>query len=164
VSKAGPEFEPFVSARLPALVRFATALSGDPARADDLVQDALERAGARWSTVRGLDNPEAYVRKVIVNRHVSIWRRTRHEVLTALPADRAARAEPATGPASALWDVLATLPRGQRAVLVLRYYEDLSEAEIAAVLGCSVGSVKSQAAKAKHKVRAALGTESTWTT
>jgi RNA polymerase sigma-70 factor (sigma-E family) len=158
------DFQPFVRARWAALLRFGTVLTGDPNSAADLVQDALERTGSRWSSVRQKQDPEGYVRRTMVNRHVSRWRRERREVLVEEPAERPAT--PDSGDLSSLvWDVLATLPAKQRAVLVLRYYEDLSEAEIAVVLGCSTGTVKSQAAKAKEKVRLAMiaRQEETWT-
>lgn len=158
------DFQPFVRARWAALLRFGTALTGDANSAADLVQDALERTGSRWPSVRQKQDPEGYVRRTMVNRHVSGWRRTRREVLVAEPVEPSAA--PGSGDLSSLvWDVLATLPAKQRAVLVLRYYEDLSEAEIAVVLGCSTGTVKSQAAKAKEKVRLAMiaRQEETWT-
>lgn len=148
-----PEFESFVTARMPALMRYAMALTGSAYAAEDLVQDALVRAGARWEKLG--ENPEPYVRKIMANARVSLWRRRRREVLVAEPADRPAR-EVRDKPDELVWAVLATLPRGQRAVLVLRFYEGLSEAETAAVLGCSTGSVKSQTAKAKTKIKAAL--------
>ena len=108
-------------------------LCGDPDLAADLVQDALERTGMAWDRIVDRDDPEGYVRRTIVNRYVNVWRRSRRERVVPAPPERAYRdAEP---PDSALWQLLATLPRQQRAVLVLQYYEDLSQAEIAQVLG-----------------------------
>lgn len=149
-----PTFEAFVGESLPRLLRFARLVSGSPHDADDLVQDALARTGARWGwVVRG--EAEAYVRRAIVNGHVSRWRRRRRESLMAvLP-------EPGTGETvladrhGDLWHAVKMLPRRQRAVLALRYYEDLSEARTAELLGISVGTVKSQTSKALASLRAA---------
>lgn len=149
VSRAA--FDAFARARTPALVRFATALSGDPHLGADLVQDALEKTGVAWSRVRKQDNPEAYVRKAIVHRHTSVWRRLRRERLTAALPERAASA--ATTHDAVLWAQLAALPPRQRAVLVLRFYEDLTEAQAADVLGVTVGTVKSQTSKALATLR-----------
>lgn len=163
-SKADPAFDAFVRARTPALLRFAHALTGDPHTAADLVQDALVRTGIRWSRLDRQGNPEAYVRRAILNGRTSRWRKLRRETLVdSLPEPAPAAPPPARD--EQLWQLLATLPPRQRAVLVLRYYEDQSEAQIAAALGCSPGTVKSQASKALAKLRAALGEvpEATWT-
>jgi RNA polymerase sigma-70 factor (sigma-E family) len=155
-------FDAFVRARLPALLRFAHALTGDPHTAADLVQDALERTGARWSRIERQGDPEGYVRRAIVNGRISRWRKLRRESLVDVLPERPAL-EPTTRDEH-LWALLATLPRRQRAVLVLRYYEDLSEEQIAATLGCAPGTVKSQASKALAKLRAVLpAEESSWT-
>ncbi len=147
-------FDDFVRARHGALLRFAHLLTGDPHPAADLVQESLERTGLRWRRIRRQDDPEGYVRRSIVNAHVSHGRRRRYEHLVADAPEVAQRAgEPRD---EALWRLLATLPRQQRAVLVLRFYEDLTEAEIARVLGCSVGTVKSTSSRALTKLRAAL--------
>ena len=150
-------FDGFVRARHTALLRYGTVLAGDPHRAADLVQDALERVGMAWSKV---DDPEAYVRRTMANRNVSTWRRLRRERLTDAPPETAAPERPVD---DVMWDVLARLPRRQRTVLVLRYYEDLSEAEIARVLGIAPGTVKSQASKGIAALRAALGTRESLT-
>lgn len=149
VSRAA--FDTFARARTPALVRFATALTGDPHLGADLVQDALERTGLAWSRVRKQDDPEGYVRKAIVHRHTSVWRKLRRERLTAALPERAAGA--ATTHDAVLWAQLAALPPRQRAVLVLRFYEDLTEAQTADVLGVTVGTVKSQTSKALATLR-----------
>jgi RNA polymerase sigma-70 factor (sigma-E family) len=168
VSASGPaydDFSSFVSARLPALLRFGHVLTGSPADAADLVQDALERTGANWSRVQRKDNPEAYVRRAMVNRNVSIWRRRRREHLVETPPEVAYDDLPPRD--AALWAQLEALPKRQRAVIVLRYYEDLSEAETAATLDISVGTVKSQTSKALATLRSRLsasdGSETTWT-
>jgi RNA polymerase sigma-70 factor (sigma-E family) len=150
------------------LLRFAHALTGDPHVAADLVQDALERTGMRWSRLDRLGDPEAYVRRAIVNGRTSRWRKLHRETLVDTLPDHRTAVEP-TLHDDQLWRLLATLPARQRAVLVLRYYEDMSEEQIAATLGCAPGTVKSQASKALAKLRVALATdphptgEVTWT-
>jgi RNA polymerase sigma-70 factor (sigma-E family) len=148
-------FDAFVRARLPALLRFAYALTGDPHIAGDLVQDALERTGIRWSKVERQGDPEGYVRRAIVNGRVSRWRKHRRETLVDCIPERMTSYE-VPGRDENLWQLLAALPPRQRAVLVLRYYEDMSEVQIAATLGCSPGTVKSQSSKALAKLRVAL--------
>jgi RNA polymerase sigma-70 factor (sigma-E family) len=151
---APAEFDEFVRVRHAALLRFAHLLTGDPHAAADLVQEALERTGLAWWRIRRQDDPEGYVRRGIVNAHLNHGRRSRRERLVAqtpeVPQyDREPRDE-------ALWRLLGTLPPQQRAVLVLRFYEDLTEAETARVLGCALGTVKSNGARALAKLRAAL--------
>jgi RNA polymerase sigma-70 factor (sigma-E family) len=144
-------FDDFAQARMRALLRFAHVLTGDRDRAADLVQDALERTLLAWPRVQSKGDPEGYVRRAIVNRQISVWRRRRRERLVAEPPESAyddSRHD------RELWDALGTLPPRQRAVLVLRYYEDLTEADAAAVLGCSVGTVKSQASRGLARLRA----------
>src|SRR6266511_448781 len=138
--EAPEEFDEFIRSRHDALLRFAHLLTGDLHTAADLVQESLERAGLRW--------------RRILNAHLNYGRRRRRERLVAetpevASADREPRDE-------ALWLLLAALPRQQRAVLVLRFYEDLTEAEIARILGCSVGTVKSNSSRALARLRAAL--------
>jgi RNA polymerase sigma-70 factor (sigma-E family) len=144
-------FDAFARGRMRELLRFAHVLTGDPHRAADLVQDALERTLLSWDRVVRKDDPVAYVRRTMVNRQVSVWRRLRREHLVPQTPDTAYGGEPAFD--HELWAALATLPPRQRAVLVLRYYEDLSEADTAAVLGCSVGTVKSQTSRALGRLR-----------
>ena len=160
-------FDAFVRARLPSLLRFAYAVCGDPHTAADLVQDALERTGMHWQRIDHGD-PEAYVRRAIVNGRTSRWRKLRRESLVEEVPEHRQMPPPARHDET-IWALLATLPRRQRAVLVLRYYEDLSEEQIAATLGCAPGTVKSQASKALAKLRAAMAAdgglrEATWTT
>ncbi|MBM7771116.1 RNA polymerase sigma-70 factor (sigma-E family) [Actinokineospora baliensis] len=152
------EFADFARAAMPGLLRYGHALTGNPHDAADLVQGVLERIGSRWSSVaRKAGDPLAYTRRAMANAHVSRWRRTRRENLVAdlpeSPTDRVRYAfedEP-------LWQALRALPPKQRAVVVLRYYEGLSEAEIAQTLGVSAGTVKSQASKAMAALRTRLG-------
>jgi RNA polymerase sigma-70 factor (sigma-E family) len=148
-------FQDFVVARRRALLRTAWLLTGDWHTAEDLVQTALMRCYPHWQRIAS-DNPDAYVRKAIVNAHASSWRRRWHgERPTADLPDRPGSDEYGAADARRLLiTALRRLPARQRAVVVLRYYEDLSEAETAAALGCSLGTVKSQAAKALASLRA----------
>lgn len=153
------DFAEFVREALPGLLRYGHMLTGNPHDAADLVQTVLEKLGARWNViVRKTGDPVAYARKAMVNAHVSRWRRSRRESLLAELPDTPE--EPRSDPFDnePLWEALRGLPPRQRAVLVLRYYEELSEAEIAAVLGVSRGTVKSQASKAMANLRERLGT------
>jgi RNA polymerase sigma-70 factor (sigma-E family) len=153
---ADKAFEEFVRARSHALVRYGYVLTGNPHDAADLAQEALARLGAAWSRVRRKDDPEGFVRRTMARLHINRGRRLRRERLVGdLPdpgyADPALdRAEGDAG----LWRALDELPRRQRAVLVLRYYEDYSDEEIAALLGISRGTVRSQASRALDKLRA----------
>ncbi|MBW8486966.1 SigE family RNA polymerase sigma factor [Actinomadura parmotrematis] len=149
-------YERFVTDRAQALLRYGYVLTGDPHDAADLVQEGLIRLRAAWPRVLNKDDPEGYLRRIMARQHVSAWRRRKRERLVDRPPEgeyRDAgldRAEQAPG----LWAALAALPKRQRAVLVLRYYEDLADAEIAAMLGISRGTVRSQAARALDKLRA----------
>jgi RNA polymerase sigma-70 factor (sigma-E family) len=152
------DFGEFVRQALPGLLRYGHMLTGNQHDAADLVQTVLERIGARWHViVRRSGDPVAYTRKAMVNTHVSRWRRARRESLLADMPD--APAEPVDDPFDnePLWAALRGLPSRQRAVMVMRYYEEKSEAEIAAVLGVSRGTVKSQASKAMATLRGRLG-------
>jgi RNA polymerase sigma-70 factor (sigma-E family) len=152
---APPAFDEFVRSRHAELLRFAHVLSGDPHLAGDLVQEALERTGLAWRRVLRQDQPERYVRRVIVNTFLNRRRALRREQLVDAVPERP-EPQPAQHRDDALWELLGTLPRQQRAVLVLRYYLDYSEAQIAEQLGCSAGTVKSTAARAMAKLREAL--------
>ena len=144
------------------LLRTAYLLTRDHALAEDLLQTALVKAWTAWWRIE--DNPEAYVRRIMVNTYSSWWRRrwTAERPTETLPevtaddeiGDHAERQD--------LWTALRQLPRRQQAAVVLRYYEQLTEAETAAVLGCSVGTVKSQTSRALAKLRIdpALATQS----
>ena len=147
-------FEEFVAARLPALLRYAVVLTGDRHLAEDLVQDVLVNAHRKWKRIAAVDRPEQYVYRMVTNAHLS-WRRrwsTRHIVLVE-PPERAADEPPARPEQSELWLRLARLPRQQRAVLVLRYYEGLSVAETADVLGCAPATVRSNTSRALAALR-----------
>ena len=150
-------FEEFVTARLPAVLRFAGVLTGDRALAEDVVQDVLIRASNRWQDIAQLDRPEAYVRKMVVNEFLS-WRRRSWRLVPAGTGGDL-RGPPLPDPAAgyaerdAMAAELAKLPRRQRAVLVLRYYEGLSDQDIAAVLGCRPGTVRGYASRALAALR-----------
>jgi len=151
-------FEDFVVARGEALLRFAVVLCGDRGRAEDLVQSALIKTYPRWDRVVAMDRPEAYVRAVLVHEHLRWWRRRpSHEVPAEIAgSDRSDRTDLAAAHADrdAAWELLRRLPARQRAVLVLRYYEDLSDGEIARTLGCGESTVRSQAARGLAALRA----------
>lgn len=149
-------FQEFVRARWSHLVRTAYLLTGDPHHAEDLTQTALAKAYRSWRRVSGSDNPEAYVRRMLVTCNSDRFRKRRvKESLTDAPPERAGREEAVArvDERGALMAALAQLPPRQRAVVVMRYWEDLSEAEVAEVLGCSQGTVKSQASKGLAKLR-----------
>ncbi len=146
-------FEEFVASRGRDLWRTAFLLTGDPHKAEDLVQTALMKCWRRWSSIVDDGAVEAYVRRTMVTTYTDWWRRRwnaeRHtEVLPeglSVEVDHGLRQDTLAA--------LATLPRGQRAVLVLRFYEDLTEAQTAAALGISVGTVKSQTSRALGALR-----------
>lgn len=152
------DFRDFVAARSAALMRTAYLLQGDRASAEDLLQSALAKAYRHWSRLRRDGDPVAYVRAIMVNERRSWWRRTAcREVLGGEVPERPAPDE-ATGIAErdAVWRAVLALPPRTRAVLVLRYWEDLSEAQTADVLGCSVGTVKSQASRGLRRLQKAI--------
>ncbi|MFD0899065.1 SigE family RNA polymerase sigma factor [Actinomadura sediminis] len=148
--EARESFAAFVAARSGSLIRTAYVLAGDQHAAEDLLQSALAKTAARWGRVR--DNPEGYVRRAMYNEQVNRWRRRRRESVVARPPEL-----PSTGPdvdlRVTLERALLALPPRKRAVLVLRYYEDLPEREIAEIMGCSVGTVRSQAHRAIARLR-----------
>ena len=144
------DFELFVAARSSGLLRTAYLLTRDYGRAEDLLQTALGKSWLAWSRIQG--DPEAFTRKVLVNTYATWWRRrwngerpTKDLPDTAYVEDSSARHD--------LWTALGHLSRGQRAVIVLRFFEDLSEADTARLLDCSVGTVKSQTSRALARLR-----------
>ena len=156
----------FVSARWASFFRLAYLLTGSEHAAEDLLQTALLRAFVAWPKIQRTEAPDAYVRRILVNAAISDGRkRARHpEVLSdEVPEPTAPPngTEVPEGPEGvvdrdALWPLVEALPPRQRAVVVLRYYEDLTEREIGAVLGCAPGTVKSQASAAMRTLRAAV--------
>ena len=147
-------FADFVAVRGQALQRTAFLLTGDWALAEDLVQTALARTYPRWDRIVR-DDPEAYVRRVLVNTWASWWRRRwRGEVPTGeLPEHPACDEYAGSDRRAAVQTALSRLPRRQRAIVVLRYHEDMTETQVAHALGISVGTVKSQTSKALTKLR-----------
>ncbi|MGH3329919.1 MAG: SigE family RNA polymerase sigma factor [Nocardioidaceae bacterium] len=156
------EFEAYMAARQPSLLRTAYLLTGDRHSAEDLVQTALAKLYLSWDKVQRRELVDGYVRRIMVNENNSLWRRAwkRKEVATdEVPDHGHVMDRHDYGERSALWDFVQTLPRKQRAVIVLRYYEDLSEAEVADILGISVGTVKSQASRALASMRQRVNTQ-----
>jgi len=155
------EFREFMHARWPAMVRLAYALTGDQGHAEDVAQAAFARAYSSWPKVRRTGNPEAYVRRIVVNENRNRFRKQRvAERLTDLPPEPGPGTGPGTADATSQYDersaLMAALRRlgpRQRAVVVLRYWLGLTEAEAAAELNCSVGTVKSQASRALATLR-----------
>jgi RNA polymerase sigma-70 factor (sigma-E family) len=154
---SAPSYEEYVGARWTALYRIAYLLTGDHADAEDLAQTALVKAYVSWSKVSAADSPDAYVRRIITNAFISGRRplRVSRERLVDQPPEVALR-EPGSDDRLTLWPHISALPPRQRAVVVLRYYEDLSEKQIAEALGCSIGTVKSTASNALKALRSRL--------
>jgi RNA polymerase sigma-70 factor (sigma-E family) len=147
-------FQAYVSGRSPALLRTAYLLTGNRADAEDLLQTALAKTYLAWDRIREREALDGYVRRVLVTTQTSFWRRKRPEALYDEVPERAGRDQLADSDLhDALWSALGQLSRKQRAAVVLRYYEDLSEAETARVLGVSVGTVKSTTSRALSLLR-----------
>jgi RNA polymerase sigma-70 factor (sigma-E family) len=154
-----PEYDDLYAAMWPRLVRTAYAVSGDLGVAEDAVQTAFAKAFRSWRRISRLDAPEAYLRRMAINEVLNDRRlaRRRHEVSSAEPPEQVSvgGADEALAH-DEMWRALSTLPPRQRAVLVLRYYEDLSEQQIADTLGCRPGTVKSRASAAIASLRSRL--------
>ena len=150
-------FEDFARARSGSLLRTALLLTGQRAEAEDLVQIALERAYRHWPRICRSEGPERYVRKILARASAERWRRLARRPERAMPAAEHGPVEPDRTNEIAdrdyLLRALAALPPRQRAVVVLRYFDDLSEAETAQMLGCSLGTVKSQTARGLARLR-----------
>ena len=155
-----PDFASYVADRRPALLRWAHAVAGDPHSAEDLLQDSLVRVLPRWDGLREGAAADAYLRRTMVRQHVS-WHRQpwrRDEVASPAVPDAVDPGDVPTTAARAdvagrLWDLVLELPAQQRAAVALRYYEQLSVAEAAAVLGCSSGTVKSNTSRGLAALR-----------
>jgi RNA polymerase sigma-70 factor (sigma-E family) len=149
------EFAAWMAARQTALVRTAYLLTGSQQAAEDLVQTTLTKLYLAWDRISDRQHVDAYARRALVNEHRSTWRRSsrRLEVLSAAPPERGHEPAAYDGDREAVWRFVQGLPPRQRAVIVLRYYEDLSEAETADLLGISTGTVKSQASRALASLR-----------
>ncbi len=156
-------FAEFATSRHGALFRYAYLLAGDRGLAEDLVQEALVTTYVRWHRLRDPNNAEAYTRRVITTTAIGWWRRKSwraerpNDDVPDRPADSTA-ADESTARVW-LWHELQQLPPRQRAAIVLRYYEDLTEPQTAEILDCSVGTVKSQVSDALKKLRARLGAD-----
>jgi RNA polymerase sigma-70 factor (sigma-E family) len=164
------EFQSFMTGRWPRLMRTAFLLTGEQHAAEDLVQSTLEQVFVAWRKVGSADDPEAYVRRVMINAHARRHRRKLKEFLAPRHDSGLVREVPDTGDRiaqaddrSALLKALAQLPPRQREAVVLRYWEDLTETQAAEAMGCSVGTVKSNAAKGIAKLRAIPGLAETVT-
>jgi RNA polymerase sigma-70 factor (sigma-E family) len=153
-------FDDYVVSRGPALVRFGFLLTHDHHLAQDLAQEGLARLHRHWSRVRSKDDPDAFVRKTMVNLLIS-WRRRRAwtEHPTSEPPDTPSDVNDDVAERDEMWRFLGALPAKQRAVLVLRYYENLTDPEIASIVGCSPATVRSHASKAIHRLRAVSAAE-----
>ncbi len=157
-----PEFTQFMSQRQRPLLRFAMVLTGDSRLAEDIVSDVLCRAYEKWDRIGTLAEPNAYVRKMIVNEFIASKRRLRRTRPHSDLVDLIDSNEPAADHASAHSDrdqlitALARLPRKQRAAVVLRFYEGLSDADIAAVMGCGQAAVRSNTSRALRALRIQL--------
>lgn len=156
-------FEEFVTARLGALIRYATVVTWDPHLAEDITQDVLVRAQARWGRIGRLDAPEQYVKRMVLNEFLS-WRRRKAAHLVFMPtledvtpheSDRTR----AVDDRDLTRRLIAGLPPKQRAAIALRYYEDLTDEQIAELLGCRTGTVRSYLSRGLAALRAALPAE-----
>jgi RNA polymerase sigma-70 factor (sigma-E family) len=156
------DFEQFVAARLPALIRYTTMLANDRDLAQDVVQEVLVRAHARWRRIGAMDRPEHYVKRMLTTEYLS-WRRRRDRRASTLSRWGAVLVQPdvadhadGTVARSALNQQLVALPAKQRAVLVLDFYEGLPDDEIAELLGCSPASVRTYRSRALAALRSVL--------
>ena len=154
-------YEEFADSRLGLLLRYAVMLTGDQHTAQDLVQDTMVRVQLNWRRVAASDSPDGYVRKMLTNQFIDLHRgswlrrvllRAEPDPVRAVPFDHADE----SAERDRVWGMLAKLPRRQRAALVLRYYEDLPDADIAEVLGCAIGTVRSSISRALATLRAEL--------
>lgn len=147
-------FTHWLAGQRTALLRSATLLTGDIALAEDLVQEAAVKVAARWERLRD-EQPTAYARRIVFRDHATWWRRRRETPVGAPDAVASDRATPTTDTEvrHVVLAALATLPHGQRAVVVLRYFDDLTERQAAEVLGVSLGTIKSQAHTALARLR-----------
>ena len=150
------EFTEYLAARQAALLRTAYLVCGDRHQAEDVLQTALAKLYLSWDKVRDRGAVDAYVRRIIVNETTSSWRRPWHRrerATDVLPETATHHDTYDDGGSAALWDVVRSLPPQARAVVLLRYYEQLSEAETAETLGVSKGTVKSQSSRAMALLR-----------
>jgi RNA polymerase sigma-70 factor (sigma-E family) len=156
---AEAEFGEFMDSRWLQLLRLGYVLTGDQCLAEDLAQTALARAYASWPQIRRAGDPDAYVRRVMVNANHSRFRKRRvaEDLTGTVPEPAQVDATGGCDDRVVLMGALMSLPVGQRSVVVLRFWLDMTEAQVAEALGCSVGNVKSQASRALAKLRADTG-------
>lgn len=155
-SRRDADFADYLAARQPALLRTAYLLTGDRHQAEDLLQTSLAKLYLAWDKVRDKGTVDAYVRRIMVNEQNSLWRRAwkRREIATETVPETAPHHDTYDeGTHDELWHVVQTLPERARAVVVLRYYEQMTEPEVADALGISVGTVKSQCSRAMATLR-----------
>jgi RNA polymerase sigma-70 factor (sigma-E family) len=152
------EFAAFFATAWPRLFRATWLVAGDPHHAEDALQTAFVQAYAKWGRVSSARDPEAYVRRMAINAALTRHRKssTRRETVVAGPVDEQTPVAESDAPDDEVWQAVLGLPPRQRAIVVLRYYEDLSEAQIAEVLDCRPGTVKSQASAALGHLRSRL--------
>jgi RNA polymerase sigma-70 factor (sigma-E family) len=153
------EFDDYVRLRGAAMVRLARLLTGDRGAGEDLAQDVLARAFVRWERITKTGSPEAYLRQMLVNASISRWRRlSSREVPVATAGDEVVVGDFGADVAQrdALWRVVRELPPRQRAVVVLRFYEDLDDASIAAIMHCSAVTVRTQVMRALTTLRSRM--------
>nr|WP_051808202.1 SigE family RNA polymerase sigma factor [Actinoplanes subtropicus] len=156
------EFDDYVRSRGAALVRLARLLTGDRHRGEDLAQEVLARAFVRWPAISAAQSPEPYLRRMLVNAAITRWRkRSSHEIAVADTFDTAGAAdlEAELVERDVLWQHVRRLPAKQRAAIVLRYYEDLHDASIAELLGCTPVTVRTQVRRALATLRTQLGAD-----
>lgn len=156
----GVTFEEYVQQRGRALVRFAGLLVGQRQLAEDLVQEVLAKAYARWARVSRADDPDLYLRRMLVNEHISWWRRRSYHESVGVPAREESSAgvlDADIAERDAMWRLILKLPARQRAAVVLRYYEDLDDVRIAAILDCSPVTIRTNVMRALATLRERLG-------
>ena len=153
-----PDFDEWVAARGQSLLRLAYVLTGSREDAENTVQEALSRALPRWSRISRLDDPDAYVRRMVVNANVSRWRRfRRNETPISTLVDVVAATSIAIEVRDVLWEGCKSLPSDQRTAVVLRFYEDLDCHDIAALTGVGEGTVRSRVSRGVATLREELG-------
>lgn len=152
-----PDFDEWVAARGDSLMRLAYVLTGNRADAEDVVQDALSRALPRWERIRVVEDPDAYVRRMVINAHTSWWRRFRRKESPVEEVRLGSVGSPDAEGADRLWRACLALPTDQRVAVVLRFYEEREYAEIAELTGVAEGTVRSRVSRGLAAMREELG-------